>query len=132
MMSNKKTVFLVFGLFIVAFIGITIFGLIFRYKLLHTNNLSKTQVVAKLKITDGKISKDNGLYVYSVNVDNPTKKPIYVESFKFVFYDKNNKKAATLFATVDSEIKPNHSLLVMAHTDYDLKNANRVEIKINK
>ena len=131
-MSNKKVLI---GIIIAALIvvaGIVTFGIVCRYKLLHSNNISKTQVVGKLKVSDGNIINDDGLYTYSVNVKNPTKKTISAKSLKFTFYDKDNKKLTILLGYINSEIEPDHSMTVMASTDVNLKKANRVKIELKK
>ncbi len=131
-MSNKKVTIALIVAAVLVIAGIVTLGIVIRYKLLHTNNINKTQVVGKLRISDGVIIKDEGLYTYSVNVKNPTKKTIKAKSLLFTFYDKDNKKVTTLLGYVNSEIEPDHSMTVMASTDVNLKKANRVKIELKK
>ena len=129
---NKKGLIIIIISVLVIVIGITAFGLIYRYKLLHDNNISKTQVVSKLKISDGHIINDDGIYTYTVRVTNPTKKSVKVDSMLFTFYDKKNKKIAKLMGPVYATIKKDETIVVQASVDTSLKNANRVEIEVKK
>ena len=131
-MKNKKVIIIGAIAALAIIIGLIIFGIIYRYKLLHENNIGKTQVVGKLKISDGFIINDDGIYTYTVNVTNPTKKSIKVDYLLFTFYDKDNEKMTKLLGPVDRTIKSDETIQVSSSVDRDLTKANRVKIEVKK
>jgi len=131
-MANKKPIGIAI-LVLLFIIGATTLALILRYRLLHENNLAKTQVVGKFTVSGGQITEKDGFYTYTVILKNPSKRTLNVDGLVFTFYDKDNKRMTMLYGYVEGgHLKSNESVVVMSSTDTDLTNANRVKIDLKK
>ncbi|MBO4245804.1 MAG: hypothetical protein J5892_03600 [Bacilli bacterium] len=131
-MKNKKVIGITTGVIILIGALLVIAGLIYRNHLLHEYNINKTQVVSKLRISNGFITEKDGIYTYTVSVANPTKRDIKLKYLVFTFYNKDNEKMVKVIGYADEVIRSNEAISVSGAVDRNIKKANRVEIEVVK
>ena len=98
----------------------------------NTNNINAEQTVEGIKVSEGLIIQDKGIYNYTAKVTNTKETKEKIEFLELIFYDKDNNKITTLYGYIGREIETNESTIVSASVDKDITKANRVVISVNK
>ena len=96
----------------------------------NVNNINSEQVVEGIKISEGLIIQDKGIYNYTAKVTNTTEATKKVDYVSLTFYDKDNKKLITLYGYVGRDVKTNEEVPISASVDKDITGATRVEIEV--
>ena len=97
-----------------------------------TTGINKEQIVEELKISDGLVIQEKGLYTYTANVTNTKEEAYNINYLTFTFYDKENNKIATLYGYVGRELAGKESVPILASVDKDITGATKVEIELKK
>ncbi len=131
-MDKKKVMMIIISILVIILIIAVSYNIIKRRPKPSLYNINKEQVVDGIKVTDGMIIQENGLYTYTVNVTNIKEELNYVDHLSFTFYDKDNNKIINLSGYIGRELKPNETIPASASVDKNIKDANRVEIEVKK
>ena len=90
------------------------------------------QVVEGIKLSDGVIIQENGIYNYSAKVTNTNQDTTHVEYLKLSLYDNNDNKIVTLYGYVGRDLQPEESTQIYASVDKDISATNDVEVELQK
>ena len=105
------------------------------YGVNETNNnmgINKEQIVEKLKVSDGIVIQDKGIFTYSANVTNTDEETKEINYLTLSFYDKENNKIVTLYGYIGKKLEPNETVPVLASVDKDISSASSIKIELNK
>lgn len=133
-MENKKLVTLIGLIPIIILILVIVINITYsaNEEGTNVNNITQEQVVEGIKISEGLIIQDKGIYNYTAKVTNTTSTTSYIEYITLSFYDKDNKKLTTLYGYVGREVAPNEEVPVSASVDKNITSATRVDIEVKK
>lgn len=121
--NKNKIIYIAIGivagllLILVAILGISkIFG-------------NKETVVAGIKISDVEIVAEGKYYSYTATLT--AKEAKRVDSVDIIFYDEDNKEIKRINSLVNNDFNVNESITINVRTDYNIKDAKKIEYKIN-
>lgn len=122
---------------IVAFvilILIIILFVIFKTKNDETklNSIYNEIKLNNLVFKNASIIENNGLYTYTVDIYNNSKKDYKMQYFIFEFYDDKDKIIATMVGYSNENIKANKKVTVNSTIDKDISKSKKIKIKIEK
>lgn len=96
----------------------------------NNQGINSEQVINGIKVSDGIIVQENGIYNYSAKATNTNEETTHVEYLTLSLYNSNNEKIVTLYGYIGKDLAKDESVPILASVDKDVSNATKVEIEV--